>query len=81
MLVLSLGQPYLVNDARTPGWDKISAAWRQAETSLRSMRSHHRAVVPGSGFAHEDWGWRLDEPLQLLGGVHPVTEPDPDHTR
>ncbi|MDP3967903.1 MAG: alpha-(1-_3)-arabinofuranosyltransferase family protein, partial [Nocardioides sp.] len=29
-------------------------------------------VLPGSGFAHHDWGWTLDEPLVVLGGVRVV---------
>ena len=74
VLVLSLGQPYLANDARTPGWDKVSEPWRQAQTWLREHDDDTTTlVVPGSGFAQQDWGWTIDEPLQLLGGVDRVT--------
>ncbi len=72
--VLSLGQPYLVNNARTPGWDQISEPWRAAQDWLRVHDDDTTTlVVPGSGFAQQDWGWTIDEPLQLLGGVDRVS--------
>ena len=74
VLVLSLGQPYLVNDARTPGWDEISEPWQEAQAWLQEHDDDTTTlVVPGSGFAQQDWGWTIDEPLQILGGVDRVT--------
>lgn len=67
LLPLVLGQPYLANQARSPGWTELPAAWIQA----RDYLAEHAAgtstlVVPGSGFALHDWGWTLDEPLLAL---------------
>ena len=74
LLVVSLGQPLLTNNARTPGWDEISEPWREARTWLRDHEGDTTTlVVPGSGFAQQSWGWTIDEPLQLLGGVNRVT--------
>ncbi|HWM02278.1 MAG TPA: alpha-(1-_3)-arabinofuranosyltransferase family protein, partial [Actinophytocola sp.] len=74
MLPLSLGQPYLANNARTPGWDQISQSWQDAQAWLREHDDDTTTlVVPGSGFAQQDWGWTIDEPLQILGGVDRVT--------
>jgi arabinofuranan 3-O-arabinosyltransferase len=70
MLVLSLGQPFLVNDARTPGWEEISEPWQQARDYLAEHDDGRSTLVlPGSGFAQQDWGWTLDEPLLVLGGT------------
>lgn len=74
LLVVSLGQPYLVNHSRTPGWEQISPAWVQAEAYLAEHQDGRTALIlPGSGFAHETWGWTLDEPLQILGGANRAT--------
>ena len=74
MLVLSLGQPYLANNTRTPGWDEFSEPWQQAQTWLREHDDDTTTlVVPGTGFAQQPWGWTIDEPLQLLGGVDRVS--------
>ncbi|CAN5622012.1 alpha-(1-_3)-arabinofuranosyltransferase [soil metagenome] len=71
LLVLALGQPYLVNTSRTPGWDEISTPWQQAQAYLAEHEDGRTTLVlPGSGFAQETWGWTLDEPLQVLGGVN-----------
>lgn len=70
VLVLSLGQPFLLNDARTPGWEQISEPWEQARAYLADHDDGRATLVlPGSGFAQQDWGWTLDEPLMLLGGT------------
>jgi arabinofuranan 3-O-arabinosyltransferase len=70
VLVLSLGQPFLLNDARTPGWSTISEPWQQARSYLTEHDDGRSTLVlPGSGFAQQDWGWTLDEPLLLLGGA------------
>lgn len=74
VLVLTLGQPYLLNNARTPGWDEISEPWQQARDYLAEHQDGRTTLVlPGSGFAHETWGWTLDEPLLILGGADLVT--------
>lgn len=73
MLVLSLGQPYLVNHSRTPGWDSVSEPWQQAQRYLADHQDGRTTlVVPGTGFAQNTWGWTLDEPLLVLGGVDRV---------
>ena len=71
LLVLALGQPYLVNHSRTPGWDQIAAPWQQAQAYLADHEDGRTTLVlPGSGFTQETWGWTLDEPLLVLGGVN-----------
>lgn len=79
-LVLTLGQPFLLNDARTPGWDTISAPWQQARSYLKdataadtSGHPNRTLVVPGASFALQDWGWTIDEPLAILGGTSTVS--------
>lgn len=81
LLVVVLGQPYLANDTRTPGWDSIATPWQQAQNYLRAAEvaadgpgpAIRALVVPGSSFAQQDWGWTLDEPLVILGGTSTVT--------
>lgn len=74
LLVLALGQPYLVNHSRTPGWEEISQPWQQAQAYLADHEDGRTTLVlPGSGFAQETWGWTLDEPLLVLGGVNRTT--------
>lgn len=73
-LVLSLGQPYLTNDSRTPGWTEIPDYWVQARDYVdRHAEGTRTLVLPGSGFAQNSWGWTLDEPLLVLGGADFVT--------
>ncbi len=74
LLVIALGQPYLVNHSRTPGWDEISDPWQQAQAYLAAESDERTTlIVPGSGFAQQTWGWTLDEPLAVLGGVSRTT--------
>ncbi|MBS45759.1 MAG: hypothetical protein CMH83_21815 [Nocardioides sp.] len=72
--VLALGQPWLVDHGRSPGWEAVSSPWREARAYL-SAHDDGRAtlVVPGSGFALQTWGWTLDEPLVVTGGTRMVT--------
>ncbi|WP_232675873.1 alpha-(1-_3)-arabinofuranosyltransferase family protein, partial [Nocardioides sp. R-C-SC26] len=74
-IVLSLGQPYLANHTRTPGWSEISEPWQEARAYLRehAAAGERTLIVPGAGFAQQTWGWTLDEPLLVLGGVDRVT--------
>ena len=73
-LVLSLGQPYLANNSRTPGWDQVSDPWQQARDYLAEHQDGRTTLVlPGTGFAEQTWGWTLDEPLLVLGGADFVT--------
>ncbi|WP_460716444.1 alpha-(1-_3)-arabinofuranosyltransferase domain-containing protein [Nocardioides dilutus] len=70
LLLVSLGQPFLHNAARTPGWEVLSPPWQEAKAYLEAHDDGRAALVlPGSGFAMQDWGWTLDEPLLILGGV------------
>ncbi|MEU4418753.1 alpha-(1-_3)-arabinofuranosyltransferase domain-containing protein, partial [Nocardia salmonicida] len=69
-----LGQPFLDNNVRTPGWDQVPDAWVEARDYLAEHQADTTTlVVPGSGFARQDWGWTNDEPLLALGGVRWVT--------
>ncbi|GAA1543061.1 alpha-(1-_3)-arabinofuranosyltransferase [Nocardioides humi] len=80
LLVALLGQPFLGGQTRTPGWTEISDPWQQARDYLAAERrgeaprqGDRTLVVPGSSFAQQDWGWTLDEPLAILGGVDLVS--------
>ncbi|KAB2807535.1 DUF3367 domain-containing protein [Pimelobacter simplex] len=80
LLVALLGQPFLGSTTRTPGWTEISAPWQQARDYLVAQRDDddpaqgdRTLVVPGSSFAQQAWGWTLDEPLAILGGVDVVS--------
>lgn len=81
LLVLALGQPFVANETRTPGWQEISSPWQQAQEWLvarqpaedTSTVSDRTLVVPGSSFAQQEWGWTIDEPLAILGGTPVVS--------
>lgn len=73
-LLLSLGQPYLVNTSRTPGWEQLPASWVAARDYVAEHADGTSTLIlPGSGFAQNSWGWTLDEPLLVLGGADFVT--------
>jgi arabinofuranan 3-O-arabinosyltransferase len=66
-LALVLGQPYLSNEARTPGWTDLPGAWQETQAYLAEHADDsYTLVVPGSAFALQDWGWTLEEPLLAL---------------
>lgn len=69
--VLALGQPFLAGEGRTPGWEEIASPWQRTQDYLAAVtRPTDRVlVVPGTSFALQDWGWTIDEPLAILGGV------------
>ena len=78
LLVLTLARPFVVDDARTPGWDEIADHWQDArsylaENGVAEGGDGRALVVPGSSFAQQDWGWTIDEPLTILGGVATAT--------
>ncbi|QSR26163.1 hypothetical protein CFH99_11045 [Nocardioides aromaticivorans] len=73
LLVAVLGQPLLLNQTRTPGWEAIDAPWQQARSFLAEQDAGRVLVVPGSSFAQQDWGWTIDEPLAILGGTDVVS--------
>lgn len=80
LLIAVLGAPFLGTGTRTPGWTDISEPWRQARDYLAAeqrdggpQQGDRTLVVPGSSFAQHDWGWTLDEPLAILGGVDMVS--------
>ena len=67
-LVLTLGLPYLDNNARIYGWERLPDEWHEAHDYLADHRDGRTTlVVPGSGFARQDWGWTTDEPMLALG--------------
>lgn len=73
LLVAVLGQPLLLNQTRTPGWDAIDEPWQEARSFLAGQEAERVLVVPGSSFAQQDWGWTIDEPLAILGGTDVVS--------
>lgn len=73
VLVAVLGQPFLLNESRTPGWTAIDEPWQQARSFLAERAPGRVLVVPGSSFAQQDWGWTIDEPLAILGGTDVVS--------
>ncbi len=73
LLVAVLGQPLLLNQTRTPGWDVVDEPWQEARSFLAAQDAERVLVVPGSSFAQQDWGWTIDEPLAILGGTDVVS--------
>uniref|UniRef100_UPI0016024BB6 alpha-(1->3)-arabinofuranosyltransferase domain-containing protein n=1 Tax=Nocardioides stalactiti TaxID=2755356 RepID=UPI0016024BB6 len=78
LVVLVLGRPYVQGDTRTPGWDALPDHWQQAQAYLDEhapggTEGGRTLVVPGARFAQHEWGWTLDEPLAILGGVPVVS--------
>ena len=66
-LVLSMAQPALALQTRTPGWRTVPSDWTQVADYLKKAPGEQRAwVVPGSGFALQTWGWTFDEPFQSV---------------
>jgi arabinofuranan 3-O-arabinosyltransferase len=73
-LVMVLGSPFLENDVRTAGWDGIPSGWVATADYLVAHQGDTAAlVVPGTGFARQDWGWTNDEPLTAFDGPRWVT--------
>lgn len=70
-LVVLLGLPAFQGDLRAAdGWTQIPQPWRQTEQRLRSLPENSRVLVlPGSGFADQDWGRTVDEVAQTMPGV------------
>ncbi|WP_441923948.1 alpha-(1-_3)-arabinofuranosyltransferase domain-containing protein [Marmoricola sp. RAF53] len=67
LLVMS-AQPVLAGDLRTAGWTRLPDAWTQAASFLARQPGPGRTwVVPGAGFAVQDWGTTMDEPFTVLG--------------
>jgi arabinofuranan 3-O-arabinosyltransferase len=73
LLVAVLGQPLVLNQSRTTGWEEIAEPWQQAKAFLADQHAGRVLVVPGSSFALQDWGWTIDEPLAILGGTDVVS--------
>jgi arabinofuranan 3-O-arabinosyltransferase len=72
-VVMSLGTPDLLNEGRTPGWSSVPTSW----TSARDWLAKHGdggavLIVPGSGFALQQWGSTFDEPALAPNIPHRV---------
>ena len=53
---------------RAAGCEDISASWQRGGRVPRQPgRAGKALVLPGSGFAVQDWGRTIDEPIQVLG--------------
>lgn len=73
LLVLTV-QPVLAGDLRTTGWTRIPDAWTEAAAYVAKQPDAGRTwVVPGAGFAVQDWGTTMDEPLSVLARTPWVT--------
>ena len=66
---LAAAQPAVSGDLRVEGgMEDISASWRETAGFLATQDGPVKALVlPGSGFAVQEWGRTIDEPVQVLG--------------
>ena len=66
---LAATQPAVSGDLRVDGgMEDISASWHETAAFLASQDGPVKALVlPGSGFAVQEWGRTIDEPIQVLG--------------
>jgi arabinofuranan 3-O-arabinosyltransferase len=68
VVVLSMLQPVISLNLRSPGWDKIPDYWTATADWLEDAPAPRKAwIVPGSGFAIQTWGWTMDEPMSAVG--------------
>ncbi|KQZ69958.1 alpha-(1-_3)-arabinofuranosyltransferase domain-containing protein [Nocardioides sp. Root151] len=73
-LVLSMVQPALALNLRTPGWTETPRYWHQTADFLEKEKGDGRAwVIPGAGFGVQTWGWTQDEPMQSVATTPWVT--------
>lgn len=70
LLVLAAAQPAVAGHLRgEDGFEALPDEWRQAAAWLDSVPGPVGVLVlPGSGFAVQEWGRTVDEPIQVLGG-------------
>ena len=70
LLVLAAAQPAFAGHLRSAdGMDDLPEEWREAAAFLEAVPGPAAVLVlPGSGFAVQDWGRTIDEPIQVLGG-------------
>lgn len=74
LATLMLAQPAWAGNLRTPGWRAMPAYWHQTASFLDHQPGHGRAwVIPGTGFAIQQWGWSMDEPMDTLASTPWVT--------
>jgi len=67
LLVLLLAQPLLAGHLRTDGWRELPERWTSAAEYLRDHDDGRATwVVPGAGFAIQEWGATMDEPLRAF---------------
>jgi arabinofuranan 3-O-arabinosyltransferase len=70
VLLVASATPLWQLEMRRPGWTDIPAPWREAASYLHDNAAGSRVLVlPGSGYADQNWGTTIDEPLQALDGV------------
>jgi arabinofuranan 3-O-arabinosyltransferase len=73
-LTLSMAQPAIALNLRTPGWDEVPDYWHQAADYLENAPGDARTwVIPGSGFGVQTWGWTMDEPMSAVASTPWVT--------
>nr|WP_253945064.1 alpha-(1->3)-arabinofuranosyltransferase family protein [Nocardioides sp. zg-DK7169] len=66
--------PVVSGNTRTPGWTEFPSYWDEALAHLdEDDRDGVVWVVPGSGFGIQDWGWTMEEPIQVTGTSRWVT--------
>ncbi|WP_194289003.1 MULTISPECIES: alpha-(1-_3)-arabinofuranosyltransferase domain-containing protein [unclassified Nocardioides] len=66
--------PVVNGNTRTPGWTEFPSYWQEALAHLdEDDRDGVVWVVPGSGFGIQDWGWTMEEPIQVTGTSRWVT--------
>lgn len=67
LVLVASAFPIFQGQLRKPGWSEIPTAWREVAHAIDQHRDAGRVlIVPGSGFAEQQWGATIDEPLQPL---------------
>ena len=70
LLVLAAAQPAFAGHLRSAdGMTDLPDEWRETAAFLEAVPGPAAVLVlPGSGFAVQEWGRTIDEPIQVLGG-------------
>lgn len=73
-VVLAAATPVWAGNLRTPGFRELPSYWQAAADYLDEHDDGGRTwLIPGTGFALQNWGWSFEEPLGVIGEAPWVT--------
>jgi arabinofuranan 3-O-arabinosyltransferase len=74
LCLVAMAWPIAQGHLRTPGWQAIPSYWTRTASYLdKTSDGQATWVIPGSGFALQNWGWTMEEPLEVLASSPWVT--------